>query len=383
MVNVQESSRDGRDYCAAKGSNAKLREAGTLFFNNRYEESNVLFKLISHRTGITSPPKEIMHSESRRSSPRYANKNYDLRKAGGCKCIVKENDYVPGRGKCVTQFEAALFRIVSVIGGTEWRRYVCVCAVRVALFRVDEVRGGAILDRISLLWRTPCVETAATTRLRLKHCQGTAMIQFPKQTRIQINSRIRSWGGGVQRTTRDEPVTALKDIIRALKDMCADQSKLQAMVTATEKVPDPRLSTDGRTFVSRVTLYSITGGNTDSNSSTPCQVDDFVLQGGSHAAYRTPTFVPSYTRAPPDFYRPRPDDKRRVPPFNGKEDWRGPAADFAFGQLPREVLNNYREIRADFSSRFRVVESARSFTAKNSRRDQRDRETVEAYAAEF
>lgn len=102
----------------------------------------------------------------------------------------------------------------------------------------------------------------------------------------------------------------------------------------------------------------------------------------------------------------------KIPSFDGKDDWcmwiarfeaiayryqwseedrldqllpriEGTAAQFVFSQLPAAVLCNYRELVAEINSRFRVVETARSFAAKFSRRSQRHGETAEEYAADL
>ena len=108
----------------------------------------------------------------------------------------------------------------------------------------------------------------------------------------------------------------------------------------------------------------------------------------------------------------RRNDHVKIPPFNGKEDWRmwiarfeaiaernawrdeekldnllpkleGAAAQFVFVQLPRHLLYNYGELVGELTNRFRVVETSRSFAAKFSRRSQRQGETAEEYAAEL
>ena len=102
----------------------------------------------------------------------------------------------------------------------------------------------------------------------------------------------------------------------------------------------------------------------------------------------------------------------KLPVFDGKEDWvtwitrfeviadryrwseddrldqllpklEGLAADFAFSQLSPEVLNNYQELTCEMTNRFRVVETARSFAAKFSRRTQMPNERIEDFAADL
>ena len=102
----------------------------------------------------------------------------------------------------------------------------------------------------------------------------------------------------------------------------------------------------------------------------------------------------------------------KIPPFNGKEDWKtwikrfeaiaergnwrdeskldnllpklqGKAGEFVFTQLTRESLGCYRELIQELNSRFRVVETEKSFAAKFSQRAQRTDETVEEFAADL
>jgi hypothetical protein len=102
----------------------------------------------------------------------------------------------------------------------------------------------------------------------------------------------------------------------------------------------------------------------------------------------------------------------KIPSFTGKEDWamwisrfeaiasrygwseddkldqllprlEGQAGQFAFSQLSPPVLNDYQELVAEMNSRFRVIETARSFAAKFSQRSQKHGETAEEFAAEL
>ena len=102
----------------------------------------------------------------------------------------------------------------------------------------------------------------------------------------------------------------------------------------------------------------------------------------------------------------------KLPPFNGKEEWKvwlnrfeavakrrnwnndakldnllprlqGRAGDFVYNQLSQETLSCYPELIKELNSRFRVVETQRTFAAKFSQRAQRPNETVEEYAAEL
>ncbi|KAH3813570.1 hypothetical protein DPMN_142031 [Dreissena polymorpha] len=61
----------------------------------------------------------------------------------------------------------------------------------------------------------------------------------------------------------------------------------------------------------------------------------------------------------------------------------GSAGEFVFTQLHHEVLTNYRELVSEINSRFRVIETQRTFAVKFSKRDQKVGETAKEYAAEL
>ena len=102
----------------------------------------------------------------------------------------------------------------------------------------------------------------------------------------------------------------------------------------------------------------------------------------------------------------------KLPPFNGKEHWKvwitrfeaisqrcnwnedtrldnllprlqGRAGDFVFNQLSYETMSSYSELVKELNSRFRTLETQRTFAAKFSQRAQKQDETVEEYAAEL
>ena len=102
----------------------------------------------------------------------------------------------------------------------------------------------------------------------------------------------------------------------------------------------------------------------------------------------------------------------KLPSFDGKEDWKvwisrfeeiaerrnwdndmkldnllpklqGRAGDFVFTQLPKYTLRCYSDLVKELNSRFRVVETKRTFASKFSQRVQNDNETVEEYAADL
>ena len=61
----------------------------------------------------------------------------------------------------------------------------------------------------------------------------------------------------------------------------------------------------------------------------------------------------------------------------------GQAAQFVFTQLPPMVLDSYQMLKEEIYTRFRTIETARSFASKFSRRSQRQNESLEEYAADL
>ena len=135
---------------------------------------------------------------------------------------------------------------------------------------------------------------------------------------------------------------------------------------------------------------------------------DKMLHGGSR--FKTYPRINSFNENRRQQYRTNYDMK--LPSFDGKEDWKvwvsrfeavaerrqwdddtkldnllpklqGRAGDFVFTQLPKQTLECYSELVKELNSRFRVVETKRTFAAKFSQRVQRPNETVEEYAADL
>ena len=61
----------------------------------------------------------------------------------------------------------------------------------------------------------------------------------------------------------------------------------------------------------------------------------------------------------------------------------GRAGDFVYNQLSEDTLSCYPELIKELNSRFRVVETEKTFAVKFSQRTQKPNETVEEYAAEL
>ena len=102
----------------------------------------------------------------------------------------------------------------------------------------------------------------------------------------------------------------------------------------------------------------------------------------------------------------------KLPPFSGKETWKiwfnrftevaaiqrwssqrrlmellprlqGPAGEFVYGQLSHATRTNYSELVKELNSRFRVVETTRTFGAQFSKCAQKPGQTAEEFAAEL
>ena len=102
----------------------------------------------------------------------------------------------------------------------------------------------------------------------------------------------------------------------------------------------------------------------------------------------------------------------KLPAFTGKETWKvwfnrfediayrqgwsndekldellprlqGVAGDFVYGQLSQRTRSNYTELCVELRSRFRVIETTKTFGMQFSNRNQDNGETVEEYAAEL
>ena len=141
---------------------------------------------------------------------------------------------------------------------------------------------------------------------------------------------------------------------------------------------------------------------------TNYQEQDKMLHGRS--SFKTYSRNNSFNENRRQQYRSNYDMK--LPSFDGKEDWKvwvsrfeaiaerrqwdddtkldnllpklqGRAGDFVFTQLPKQTLECYSELVKELNSRFRVVETKRTFAAKFSQRVQRPNETVEEYAADL
>ena len=61
----------------------------------------------------------------------------------------------------------------------------------------------------------------------------------------------------------------------------------------------------------------------------------------------------------------------------------GAAGEFVFGQLQRSTRGNYETLISELNSRFRVVETKKTFGAQFSKRNQKVSESAEEYVAEL
>ena len=172
------------------------------------------------------------------------------------------------------------------------------------------------------------------------------------------------------------------------------------------------------------TLHRTQGGNYNPMMNSRYNADRFQSRGrGNSEQYnhvyrgrRNGNHFPIGDQPPSDCHDAHRANSKichiKIPPFTGKEEWatwiarfeaiayryswseedkldqllprlEGTAAQFVFAQLPPLVLNDYQELVAAMNSRFRVVQTARSFAAKFSRRNQRPGETAEDFAADL
>ena len=171
---------------------------------------------------------------------------------------------------------------------------------------------------------------------------------------------------------------------------------------------------ENRDGLTRSTRYEGTGSSYyEDTSLNRNQVDQ---QRPYSVHWGEPGYNPTerYTESMP---RSRVQDSRdfnevKLPPFNGKEDWKvwvsrfetvaerrgwsndkkldnlipklqGKAGEFVFMQLPRGTLSCYSELIKELNSRFRVVEMKKTFAAQLSQRTQRQGEAAEEFAAEL
>lgn len=61
----------------------------------------------------------------------------------------------------------------------------------------------------------------------------------------------------------------------------------------------------------------------------------------------------------------------------------GLAGEFVFEELKPEILSNYKQLTKELGNRFGVIETNRIFQTKFRRRDQKNGEPVQSYAAEL
>ena len=148
--------------------------------------------------------------------------------------------------------------------------------------------------------------------------------------------------------------------------------------------------------------------------------DGYAVRVASRSPSRQPIRARDYQGGVPrrnnrwegGYRRPPPFTGGKVSTFSGKEEWQtwisqfqaiarryqwteeemldqllprleGAAAEFVFSQLPPAILDSYEDLVGELNSRFRVVETARSFAAKFSRRMQKPEESIEEYAADL
>ena len=238
---------------------------------------------------------------------------------------------------------------------------------------------------------------------------------------VTVNHRRRTRRSSETRSVLEGLQGALRDLVTEVKDIRSGQTQLERRI---EQVQNKE--TENSRHTEAQTVYSGSRLNANSQPFVSRNRENITDNNGNFSCYSQGTQDPRnagdqgrmhynlYTNdnACNEFFRPRPKDLIKVPPFDGKEEWRvwitrfetiadrlhwdeelrldhllqrleGQAATVAFTLLPPAVLHNYRELKAELSSRFQMVETSRLFESRFARRNQYHDESVEVFAAEL
>ena len=189
---------------------------------------------------------------------------------------------------------------------------------------------------------------------------------------------------------------AVRNTIQSMGNPARDQDGVQPPRSVNRDFT--QRTTQGQARATASSSYS-TGGHT--RSRTPAR--RWPSQESSDEDDQSVRSSRSVTRSQ---YSPK------LPPFSGKEKWevwfarfsdvarlhgwgerrclqellprlQGTAGDFVYAQLPAEARSSYGRLINELNSRFRVVETRKTFAAQFSARNQKPGETVEDYAAEL
>ena len=226
------------------------------------------------------------------------------------------------------------------------------------------------------------------------------------------------------KTTRPEQEVSRKENLGNSNRNKAGNESYNAAVTDinSKYVSDHQLNPDAQPFAgSQTTCYRVeqsASQNCSRQGGPPTRRSDYP---GVHEQYsgRTDDVLPRYQQEVSSQGRCNPmrEGQVRYPPikistFSGNEDcvtwitqfevianrfqWsetemldqllprlEGPAAQFVFSQLRQDSFNNYHELIHELSCRFQPIETARSYASKFSRRNQRQGEKLEEYAADL
>ena len=224
------------------------------------------------------------------------------------------------------------------------------------------------------------------------------------------------------KTARPEQEVSRKENLRNSNRNKADNKSYNAAVTdiSSKYVSDHQLNPDAQPFASgQATCYRVEQSASQNGSrqgGTPTHRSDYP---DVHERYsgRTDDVLPRYQQEVSSRCNPMREGQVRYPPikistFSGNEDWltwitqfevianrfqwsetemldqllprlEGPAAQFVFSQLRQDSFNNYHELIHELSCRFQPIETARSYASKFSRRNQRQGEKLEEYAADL
>lgn len=213
----------------------------------------------------------------------------------------------------------------------------------------------------------------------------------------ELRSAMKEMASSIVESIRESN----KTINDNLRDLASTMHLGSGQTDETVQSTQPRVRTELRSSrVSRHRERAVMRHNRNSSESSDSGEDIGLSRSadsGSNSRHRS-----SYTRY----------DSVKLPNFTGKESWKvwfnrftevadrkrwsnekkldellprlqGASGEFVFGQLQKTTRGNYDTLVSELNSRFRVVETKKTFGAQFSKRNQKVSETTEEYAAEL
>ena len=211
---------------------------------------------------------------------------------------------------------------------------------------------------------------------------------FQRELQVAVDEAVQGAMQEVMQSVNNTVRDTVKDMRTAIENQIS-----------TEQIPQEQ--NDGTWRKSRLRELPSRRRRQDISSDSDDELDHHHSQSpGSHSAHTS-----SLCQEPRRKYT-------KIPPFNGKESWKtwynqfseiadrrqwsdedrldellpklqGDAGEFAFGELPKTVRTSYQTLVAELESRFRKVETSKSFELQFSNRSQKQSESPEAYASEL